>query len=521
MTTNFAPREICQLASSILDSSATDEGLAQIESILTASAEARQYYYQLIALHSRLTWAMAESGAEAGLGPQPGAAQLHQVRRKTCCERRACHRRGLPIPNAFGLSEPGRRTRGKLAVVAEGIGADGVGQPGHILRRSDDFGRNRPRILHRPACPGANRVAGRGAGANRRGFRLPMAGSAPRADLGGKLATGTSRLAAGIVELEFDGGAACASKVPPSSRRDRASAWSSTRGRLVAYVPKPARGFTVVTPTAEVIDLGTEFGVNVGQSGDTDVEVLRGTVEVNGTTARPSNGATFEHIRLHAGQAMRADAKGLGPIVKSTGQTSLVQALPNAEIKSLDLVDIVAGGDGCGRRRNLGVDPENGHVILAPSTDYSRFGAWLHGDGEYHRTVDRPLIDGVAIPAPGSVQLDSAGHIFEDFPKTNGKAYGPVWAGGSVPQVPGHPVLRSTFDGTLDYADEPHGLIGMIPNKLITFDLEAIRRVHPGKLLAVFARSSASRSRSARRGSPGWPTPGCSSMGSFASVARR
>ena len=60
------------------------------------------------------------------------------------------------------------------------------------------------------------------------------------------------------------------------------------RGRLVAYVPRQARGFTVGTPSAEVVDLGTEFGVEVDAQGGTDLHVIRGRVEVK-PTAQPGS----------------------------------------------------------------------------------------------------------------------------------------------------------------------------------------------------------------------------------------
>ena len=50
------------------------------------------------------------------------------------------------------------------------------------------------------------------------------------------------------------------------------------QGRLIARVPAPARGFTVETPTARVVDLGTEFGVAVAADGVTEVHVWRGKV---------------------------------------------------------------------------------------------------------------------------------------------------------------------------------------------------------------------------------------------------
>ncbi|HEX7898571.1 MAG TPA: FecR domain-containing protein [Planctomycetota bacterium] len=70
-------------------------------------------------------------------------------------------------------------------------------------------------------------------------------------------------------------------------------------GRVVADVPPDARGFTIDTPPARVVDLGTEFGVGVGEDGRTDVQVFRGEVVAEWKGARE---------RIEAGQAMRMDA---------------------------------------------------------------------------------------------------------------------------------------------------------------------------------------------------------------------
>ena len=64
-------------------------------------------------------------------------------------------------------------------------------------------------------------------------------------------------------------------------------------GQLVAHVPARAIGFTVATPTAEVVDLGTEFGVHVDAQGQTNVQVFEGAVEFSLSTpasAKPASG---------------------------------------------------------------------------------------------------------------------------------------------------------------------------------------------------------------------------------------
>ncbi len=52
-------------------------------------------------------------------------------------------------------------------------------------------------------------------------------------------------------------------------------------GRLTARVPGPATGFAVLSPQGKVVDLGTEFGMDVGADGGTDVYVFEGKVEAS------------------------------------------------------------------------------------------------------------------------------------------------------------------------------------------------------------------------------------------------
>ena len=56
-------------------------------------------------------------------------------------------------------------------------------------------------------------------------------------------------------------------------------------GRLVAHVPAAARGFTVASPSVTVVDLGTEFGLDVDAAGTSEVQVFQGKVELRPAAA--------------------------------------------------------------------------------------------------------------------------------------------------------------------------------------------------------------------------------------------
>lgn len=102
---------------------------------------------------------------------------------------------------------------------------------------------------------------------------------------GSPLSGGFLKLTRGQVELTFDSGAQVTVTGPAEFGINSASRGFLRSGKLVAFVPKQARGFTVGAPGCAVIDLGTRYAMKVDGQGVADVEVLEGTVEV-----RPGEG---------------------------------------------------------------------------------------------------------------------------------------------------------------------------------------------------------------------------------------
>lgn len=60
-------------------------------------------------------------------------------------------------------------------------------------------------------------------------------------------------------------------------------------GKIRATVPALAKGFTVVTAQSEIVDLGTEFAMEVGVSGKTEVHVFDGEVEAYDAKRNPES----------------------------------------------------------------------------------------------------------------------------------------------------------------------------------------------------------------------------------------
>jgi len=131
--------------------------------------------------------------------------------------------------------------------------------------------------------------------------------SAPDAD--GWLPDGNIILHHGQVELHFSTGVVAVLRGPAHIRVHSAEEIDLTHGSLTARVDGSTMAFRVRTPTSEVVDLGTEFGITVPLSGETAVAVFDGRVDVR--SSADANGDTASSSRrLAAGEAIRIDWQG-------------------------------------------------------------------------------------------------------------------------------------------------------------------------------------------------------------------
>lgn len=96
------------------------------------------------------------------------------------------------------------------------------------------------------------------------------------------------QIKAGSVALVTARGARIVIEAPAAFHFESAQRLHMKRGRLAADVPPAAKGFTVITPTGDAVDLGTRFGVDVPSSGAAEVHVFQGEVIAKASGA-PSN----------------------------------------------------------------------------------------------------------------------------------------------------------------------------------------------------------------------------------------
>lgn len=109
---------------------------------------------------------------------------------------------------------------------------------------------------------------------------------------GAVLRGGSYEIEAGSVALVTTRGARIVIEAPAEFSFVSAQRLRLTRGRLAAEVPPSAKGFTVVTPSGDAVDLGTRFGVDVMGGGATEVHVFEGEV-----VAKASGSPTRQSVR--------------------------------------------------------------------------------------------------------------------------------------------------------------------------------------------------------------------------------
>jgi hypothetical protein len=129
----------------------------------------------------------------------------------------------------------------------------------------------------------------------------------PRPEPGDGFAAGPLSLRKGTAEIRLASGVDLLVEAP--ARMELVDVGNSMlhAGRLVVRVPSTARGYAVDTPKARVVDLGTEFGVDVQADGETVVQVFAGSVLAELKKPDPSGKRSR---RLAAGETVRIDAAG-------------------------------------------------------------------------------------------------------------------------------------------------------------------------------------------------------------------
>src|SRR4029079_18385437 len=94
------------------------------------------------------------------------------------------------------------------------------------------------------------------------------------------------RLREGSAELTFDAGAQGTVFGPADFDIASATSIKCRRGRVTALVDHRGKGFSIQTPQAKVVDIGTQFGLSISDKGETEVVVFQGSIDLSYSARR-------------------------------------------------------------------------------------------------------------------------------------------------------------------------------------------------------------------------------------------
>lgn len=289
-------------------------------------------------------------------------------------------------------------------------------------------------------------------------------------------------LLAGYARLQFDHGAEVTIEGPAEFKVAAEDRLDVIKGKVYAIVPQEAIGFSVYTKNTKIVDLGTEFGVDVDSWGETCLHVIRGSTQL---IAGEKSG---KKISLEVG-------RGAARKVSAQAEVTDIPCEPQMFVRSfnsknnciwkgqtrIDLADIVGGGTGLGGSKAcVGIDPANGQQVS--ELLFSNRSAKTYS---YHPVGGLPFIDGVFIPkgGPSKQVVSSEGHVFHECPTTGGRHWMEISnrpLSSPIGTVNGKPVdIHNVRLNGLEYGTPESPAIMMHPNVGITFDLDEIRATLP------------------------------------------
>jgi hypothetical protein len=144
-------------------------------------------------------------------------------------------------------------------------------------QRSHQASRRSPRS---PAKK-ANEVRLAGHGTLSKAIDVVWSGNTPQPVVNEILKGGPLAFEKGVIEIDFFSGATVIVEGPASLNIESDWRLELARGRMRATVPPAARGFVVTAAGAEIIDLGTEFALQV-EANSARVKVIEGEIELRG-----------------------------------------------------------------------------------------------------------------------------------------------------------------------------------------------------------------------------------------------
>jgi hypothetical protein len=266
-----AAAELDQLLAALVDGELTYVQQQHLAALLRDDPALQEKYCDYLLLDSLLRWEQPEAAA-----PRPAAAPWRW-------------RLGWRLAGMLAAS---------LLLVVTGYLVNSWQQPGRAIPTSARGPGTDVPVLEPQAS---------GLAVLTRSVRARWDPRCPPLAVGATVPPGPLRLQSGLVQLEFYSGAALVVEGPADLELLATNRLRCRAGKVRATVPPQAHGFTILSATAELVDLGTEFGMEVAPNGATEVHVFAGKVEVH--DARPNRSAGSKREVL-AGQGLKVEEGG-------------------------------------------------------------------------------------------------------------------------------------------------------------------------------------------------------------------
>ena len=273
MSTEHESSDLSELCDAVFDDRATPEQVQQLEELVLSSPDLKRQYVELVHQHASLSWSVVE-GEPLDTPPKSvaDASSIPIVGLNSKVTSAQTGRRAYWPVGAIAIAATVIITLLTPLFWVDGGGSDktvaSLASTKNCLWRATDL-------------PTAN---------------------------GSRLFSGRMTLVEGLATIRFDHGVDVNVEAPADFEIVATDQICLNFGRLVATAERGAEGFTVRTPTAKLIDQGTEFGVVVGDDGVSDVVVFDGLVEARIDVTGDSRFLeTGERIRISSANVTSLD----------------------------------------------------------------------------------------------------------------------------------------------------------------------------------------------------------------------
>jgi hypothetical protein len=255
--------ELQHLISALCDGQLTEADRDRLDALLASDPECRRLYLEMADLHARLL-----AGADLIRLPAETRPGRRGVRRRVITHALAA---AVAIALTIVIQLIWWPERGERIPNGVRPGAGAAVPSGYVAT-----------LTYASAC------------------EWETSGDAPR--VGTRFVPSQLRLRRGLARLRFDTGAELMIEGPASLRVASPSSATVMEGKVVFRADETATPFDLQTPTASLVDFGTEYGVLVGAEGE-EVHVFEG--EVHRTPHGVTEPAQVEQLK--AGEARRYD----------------------------------------------------------------------------------------------------------------------------------------------------------------------------------------------------------------------